>query len=417
MTLTGLKPETTYHCHFVAENADGTTPPGQEGEFETKEGFEFGPATVTKVGEEEATLNAAGNPLGLPATAEIEYVTDAQYQAGQPDHGFDEALTAPEELDYGAGETPLLRSLTLTGLTPATTYHWRLRVKNGVPPQGIVCPRSGPEPCPANEHVFRTYGPAESPDNRGYELVSPGQKNSAEVANPAALATGVYEDRNMLIQVSSGSGEAATYTSFTSFGKDAEGAPSASQYFSKRTPAGWSTENISPFGFQTPVLAIPFKGFTPELGLAVFKVSSGALAPGCPEGVENLYLRDSATGTLTCLTPEVPQEEGNFSCFNYAGPSEDGTRVFFASGASYAGAPKGNGFSLYEWSAGGGLKPIGILPGQSAPAVPTQATSFGPSLNPGTPNAISTASSARRSCATSSPPTAPRPSGPTCRKP
>jgi hypothetical protein len=388
VTISGLKPETTYHCKFIAENADGTTPPGQEGEFETREGFEFGPATVTKVGTEEATVNAAGNPLGLPATAEVEYVTDAQYQAGQPDHGFDEAVTAPEALDYGAGETTLLRSTILTGLAPSTTYHWRLRVKNGVPPQGIVCPRAGPEPCPANEHVFRTYGPPEAPDDRGYELVSPGQKNSAEVANPAALASGVFEDRNMLIQVGSGSGEAATYTSFTSFGKDAEGAPSASQYLSKRTPAGWSTENISPFGYQEPVLAIPFKGFTPELGLAVFKVTRGALAPGCPEGVENLYLRDNATGTLTCLTAEVPQK-GNFPCFNYAGASEDGARIFFASGASYAGAPEGNGYNLYEWSAESGLKPIGILPGQSAATAPTQATTFGSSLNPSTPEAES----------------------------
>jgi hypothetical protein len=387
VTIAGLKPETTYHCKLVAENPDGTTPPGQEGEFETREGFEFGPATVTKVGTEEATLNAVGNPLGLPATAEIEYVTDAQYQAGQPDHGFDEALTAPEELDYGAGETALLRSTTLAGLIPATTYHWRLRVKNGVPPLGIVCPRSGPEPCSANEHVFKTYGPAEAPDDRGYELVSSGQKNSAEVANPAAVASGVFEDRNMLIQVSSGSGEAATYTSFTSFGKDAEGAPSASQYLSKRTPAGWSTENISPFGYQEPVLAIPFKGFTPELDLAAFKVTKGALAPGCPEGAENLYLRNSATGTLTCLTREVPQA-GSFSCLNYAGSSEDGSRIFFASGASYAGAPKGNGFSLYEWSAEGGLKAIGVLPGQSALVAPAQATTFGPSLNPSTPEAL-----------------------------
>ena len=264
MTLTGLKPETTYHCKFVAENADGTTPPGQEGEFETREGFEFGPATVTKVGTEEATLNAVGNPLGLPATAEIEYVTDAQYQAGQPGHGFDEALRLPKNSTTAPGKRRCCAALTLTGLAPSTTYHWRLRVKNGVPPQGIVCPRSGPEPCPANEHVFRTYGPAEAPDDRGYELVSPGQKNSAEVANPAALATGVYEDRNMLIQVSSGSGEAATYTSFTSFGKDAEGAPSASQYLSKRTPAGWSTGNISPFGFQYPDPLDPVQGLHPR---------------------------------------------------------------------------------------------------------------------------------------------------------
>ena len=78
----------------------------------------------------------------------------------------------------------------------------------------------------------------------------PGRRTAPKSPTPLALATGVYEDRNMLIQVSSGSGEAATYTSFTSFGKDAEGAPSASQYLSKRTPGGWSTENISPFGFQ-----------------------------------------------------------------------------------------------------------------------------------------------------------------------
>jgi hypothetical protein len=382
----GLTPETKYRCRIVAENADGTTLPGQEGEFITKEGFEFGPTFVTNVGEEEATLNAEGNPLGLQATAEVEYVTDAQFKE---DRFTQASHSPPPELDYGAGEALVLKSLTLTGLQPATTYHWRLHVKNGVPPEGIFCPKNAEEPCPANEneHEFRTYGPEAPPDNRGYELVSPAQKNSAEVATPI-VAAGIFEDRNMLIQVSSGSGESATYTSFTSFGKDAEGAPSASQYLSKRGPTGWTTENISPFGFQQPILSIPFKGFDPELGRSVFKVSSGALAPGCPEGVENLYLRDSATGALTCLTPEVPQATA-FSCLNYAGSSEDGSRVFFASGSSYAGAPSGDGFNLYEWSAAGGLKAISILPGQSTLTAPNQATSFGPSLNPDNPEATS----------------------------
>jgi hypothetical protein len=383
-TITELTPETKYHCRIVAKNPDSVTPTiGQEGEFETKEGFEFGPTFVTSVGEEEATLNAEGNPLGLQATAEVEYVNDVQFKE---DRFAQASHSPPPELDYSAGEALVLKSLTLNGLEPATTYHWRLHVKNGVPPQGILCPRNAEEPCPANEHEFRTYGPEAPPDSRGYELVSPAQKNSAEVATPI-VASGIFEDRNMLIQVSSGSGESATYTSFTSFGKDAEGAPSASQYLSKRSAAGWSTENISPFGFQSPILSIPFKGFNSELSLSVFKVTSGALAPGCPEEVENLYLRDSATGTLTCLTPEVPQA-GEISCFNYAGSSDDGSRVFFASAASYAGAPQGNGFNLYEWSTEGGLKPISVLPGQSAPAAPTKATTFGPSLNPDTPNAL-----------------------------
>jgi hypothetical protein len=383
-TVVGLNPETTYHCRVVAENAEGTTPPGEEGSFETQEGFVFGLGTVSEVGTEEATLTAEGNPLGLPATAQIEYVEEAKFEESR----FAEAQSVPaEELDYGAGEAMQSRSATLTGLAPTTTYHWRLHVRNGVPPQGLFCPRNKPEPCPANEHVFRTYGAEEKADERAWELVSPGQKNNAEVGTPE-LASGAFEERFLRILASSGSGEAATYTSFTSFGKEAEGAPSSSQYLSKRTAGGWVTENISPFGYQEPVLFIPFKGFAPDLSLSVFKVSKGVLAPGCPEGVENLYLRDNASGIRTCLTQEVPQE-GDIRCFVYAGSSEDGSRTFFASSASYAGVPKGLGFSLYEWSAEGGLEPLSVLPGQSAPAVPTQGTVFGPTTDPVHPNTIS----------------------------
>ncbi len=384
ITLEGLTPETPYTCRVIAENAEGTTPPGQEGSFETKEGFAFGGATVSEVGEEEATLTAEGNPLGLPATAQVEYVTDAQFNEGES--RFANAQVAPAILDYGAGEAMQSRGTTLTGLAPATIYHWRLHVKNGVPPEGIVCPRNAAEPCPANEHLFRTYGAEERAEERAWELVSPGQKNSAEVINPI-VGSGLNEDRNLLIMAASGSGEAATYTSFTSFGKDAEGAPPASQYYSHRSAAGWTTENISPFGHQSFLLAIPFKGFTPDLGFSVFK-GNEALAPGCTKGPENLYLRDDASGSLTCLTAEVPQAEGEIPCFNYAGSSEDGSRVFFASTASYAGVPAGNGFSLYEWSAAGGLKPLSVLPGQSAPATPTKGTVFGPSIDPVHPNAI-----------------------------
>jgi hypothetical protein len=384
VTLEGLTPETTYTCRVIAENSEGTTPPGQEGSFETKEGFAFGGVTVSKVGEEEATLTAEGNPLGLPATAQVEYVTDAQFKEGES--RFAQAQTAPAVLDYGAGEAMQARSTVLTGLAPATIYHWRLHVKNGVPPQGIVCPRNAEEPCPANEHLFRTYGAEERADERAWELVSPGEKNSAEVVT-FIVASGVNEDRFPLITASSGSGEAATYTSFTSFGKDAEEAPATSQYFSKRTPGGWVTENISPLGRRSIVTSIPYKGFTSELDFLAFE-SNEALAPGCTKGPQNFYLFDTASGERTCLTAEAPLANGN-ECFNYAGSSEDGSRVFFASGSPYAGVPAGNeGFSLYEWSAAGGLKPLSILPGQSEPAVPTKGTVFGPSLNPSSPNAI-----------------------------
>ena len=375
--VAGLDPETTYHCRVVAKNADAEVT-GTDGTFKTREGFEFGPAWPVKVGQSTATLAVEGNPLGTPATGQIEYVTDAQYAL----NGFEDALSAPTpEIDFGEEEGAMqLRSADLSGLVPGTLYHWRLRARNGTPPEGIVCPEQKAPPCPAFEHTFRTYLPeATEADDRGYELVSPAAKNSAEVAVPGRPG-GVVENQSIRIQSSSGSGEAVTYTSWTSFG-EAKGAPAASQYLSKRGPEGWSTENISPFGFQLGVLFPPFTGFTKDLGFGAFKVSSPALTPECPEGFESLYLRNNSSGGIQCLTPEAPSETDiTAGCrFAYAGASEDGSRVFFASGNSYAGAPSGSGFNLYEWAAGDGLRLVSVLPAPPGGAAPVaNKTSFGP---------------------------------------
>jgi DNA-binding beta-propeller fold protein YncE len=374
----GLDPETEYRCRVVAKNADapaGVT--GPEGSFETKEGFEFGPIWASGVKEEEATVIVQGNPLGIPASGQVEYVDDASYQAS----GFAEALSAPSpEIDFGASETMQLRSVTLTGLAPGTLYHYRLRARNGTPPQGIICPEQKLE-CPQLERTFRTHqAGAELGDDRAWELVSPAQKNSAEVAVPN-FAGGLIEDSTIRIQAGAASGEAITYTSFTSFGK-AESAPGTSQYLSKRTASGWATENISPFGLQAFPLVPPYQGFSADLGTGAFKVREPALTPDCPEAYENLYLRYNESGAIECLTPEVPDfVPGSKVCFSYAGASADGTRAFFAATAIYAGAPTGtqNGFNLYEWSAAEGLKLISVLPAAQGggPAPPEPKNSFG----------------------------------------
>jgi hypothetical protein len=356
----GLAQETLYHCRVVAENADSLVPTvGEEGTFKTREGFEFGPAWVSEVGEVSASVNVEGNPLGIAAKGQIEYVEDAKYKSS----GFAEALKAPAvEVNFGASEEMQLRRVELSGLVPGTLYHYRLRAKNGSPPEGLICPEGKPE-CPENEHTFRTYPPEPGGfDNRGYELVSPGQKNSAEVAVPGPAGGFVEQDRAVRIQASSGSGEAITYTSWTSFGK-AEGAPSTSQYLSKRTASGWGTENISPFGFEANLFVPPYLGFTPDLGFGAEKVSEPALAAGCPEGFENFYLREDGPGTLRCLTPEAPNTTNKLGyCFTYAGASGDGSRVFFSATVPYAAAPKASATYLYEWHEGK-LHLVNILPG------------------------------------------------------
>jgi hypothetical protein len=361
-----LEAETKYHCRFVAGNADsapeGTI--GEEGTFETGPPFEFGPAWTTDVNQTTATINAAGNPKGFPATGQIEYVSDADYQAS----GFEGALSTPTPpLDYGAGEEMVLSSTDLSGLEPGTLYHYRLRANNGVPPEGIVCPGYAPS-CPALEHTFRTYGPeATQFDSRRYELVSPGQKNSAEVGGPPTSA-GVVEANSVLIQAGAPSGEAITYTSWISFG-EAQGAPATSQYFSKRTPAGWETDNISPFGFQSNLFVPPYLGFSADLRFGAFKAGEVSLAPGCPADFENFYLHEADSGDTRCLTPEAPNTAGQFGyCFLYGGSSEDGSRVFLkaATVARYADAPTSGSIdaNLYEVH-DGQVHLVSVLPGES----------------------------------------------------
>jgi DNA-binding beta-propeller fold protein YncE len=364
-----LQSETKYRCRFVATNADsgpgGTA--GEEGTFETGPPFEFGAAWTEDVSQTSATINAEGNPKGAPATGQIEYVADAQYQA----NGFTDALSAPTPpLDYGAGEAMVLRSARLSDLTPGTVYHYRLRANNGTPPEGIVCPGGGTS-CPVLEHSFRTYAPeAAGADTRHYELVSPGEKNSAEVGGPRNGA-GFAEARSILVFAAAASGEAITYTSWISFGA-AQGAPATSQYLAKRTPGGWSTDNISPFGFQSNLFVPPYMGFSPDLRFGAFKAAETSLAPGCPAGLENFYLHEGESGATRCLTPEAPDTTNKFGyCFLYGGASEDGSRVFFkaATNARYDGAPPLGSIdaNLYE-AHDGQIHLVSVLAGETPAA-------------------------------------------------
>jgi hypothetical protein len=369
-----LVPETKYHCRAVATNAEGSAT-GEEGTFTSLEPLEIGPTTVSGVGTETATLNAQVNPLGVPGTTGyFEYVEEATYEKDiaelGPEHGFDHAVKAPdpaEPLDFGTGESLALRSLALSGLKPGTSYRFRIVATDSkIKLKGIELP--GPT---ASFRTFQT-GAAVS-DNRAYELVSPGEKNSAEVGT-FGPGSGFFEDRSARIQAAAGSGESITYTSWTSFGA-AEGAFAASQYLSKRTASGWATANTSPFGFVANPLFPPYIGFTPDLRYGAFKTTEPALTADCRKGSEDMYLRDNETGELRCLSPETPGGP-EFACLIYAGASADASRVFVA------GRPEGGKtftYRLYELTAGG-VQPIGILPGgELAPA--TEGTAFGPSAS------------------------------------
>jgi hypothetical protein len=363
---TGLVPETAYRCRAIATNADAPGGnEGPEGTFLTREPFEILATSASGVGTEAATLNATVNPLGIPTDGYFEYVDDATYQADVaelgPGHGFDNAGRVPadpDELDFGAGEAPKGASTPLSGLASGTLYHFRIRVDNHLIPA-----RVGPE------RTLRTFSPSASlPDNRAWEMVSPAQKNSADVGVPGIG----FSNPEIVVPINAAatSGEAITYTSGTSFG-DPEGAPAVNQYLSKRSAAGWAAENVSPFVSILHPLndGLPYRGFSADLRFGAF-VGGPPLTPEAQEGFENLYLRDDETGALQALTIEAPQTvPGTAFCSGYAGASADGTHAIFAGRGAMAGAPLGEGFNLYEWSAAKGLVLVSVFPDES-PAPP-----------------------------------------------
>jgi hypothetical protein len=111
-SLNGLKPSTTYHYRLVAINATGSSN-GPEGEFTTGWPAITGPAG--SVGSTTATVGGEVVAAGLPTTYRIEYGPTTVYGASAPTPEGEEASTNGQYV-----------IVTLEGLTPSTTYHYRL---------------------------------------------------------------------------------------------------------------------------------------------------------------------------------------------------------------------------------------------------------------------------------------------------
>lgn len=224
------------------------------------------------------------------------------------------------------------------------------------------------------------------PDGRGWEMVSPPAKNGGQVDPPGALAGGG-------VLQAAADGDSVTYGSAASFGAGAQGAPPASQYISRRDAGGWSTQNIT-----TPTLSgaygiepegVPYRIFSGDLARALLlngrpcrgggegcAVANPPLAgTSAPEGFQNYYLRSDATGSFEALlTPPdiagLALAPAHFE-LALAGASPDLRHVVLSTCAALTAVavevPLGEGCdpdetNLYEWSQGGGLTLINLLP-------------------------------------------------------
>ena len=140
------------------------------------------------------------------------------------------------------------------------------------------------------------------PDHRGWELVSPTEKNGGSIRAAGEVSGGgVFQ--------AAADGESVTYSSTASFASPAQSAPPGSQYISSRVTEGWSTKNVN-----VPILSgsygadpdgVPYQLFSADLGRGLL-LNGGHAAPrkrlcpvvnpplagtDAPAGYQNYYLR------------------------------------------------------------------------------------------------------------------------------
>lgn len=283
---------------------------------------------ATSVSSADATVRAKINPLfWTDATYRVQYGTAPCSQGGC-------AETATSSLTDKAIGSPLTVATLLSGLQPDTTYHFRF-----VAQSGGGGPAFGPEatfhtfPAPTGpdtncpNQAYRGGFGANLPDCRAYELVSPLEKNNGDIY---PFGRGAFFQAAI-------DGDGLAYPSLTAFaGPDS--APLSSRYLARRGTDGWTSRQVSPpreitipaaGGF--PVLADPFKAFSPDLSQAwLLHESTSILAPGAVPDYANLYRRDNLADSYEALTKvKPPHREPKTYYPEFQGVSADGTHVVF----------------------------------------------------------------------------------------
>ena len=332
---------------------------------------------ASQVDSRSATLSAEVDPDGSLTSGYFEYATQASYEA----NGFSGAKRININVIGSEAGMFAVNFPTIAALASDTTYRYRLVLTNG---NGQIT-----EPSAAPYPFFRTAPAAGGPllpDGRGWEMVSPVDKNGGGIATPESIAEGATLQ-------AAGQGGGVTYSSASSFA-GGQGAPPASQYIATRTSSGWSTQNIT-----TPIFSgsydidsggAPYRLFSTDLARGLLLNGKGCRgeATGCPvpnptlpgtdapAGYQDYYLRASSNGSFEALLG--PSETGlsglSASQFEVtlAGASPDLTHVVLSSCAKLtASATSGcpGEANLYEWSSGGGaLKQLNSSPGATLAA-------------------------------------------------
>jgi hypothetical protein len=394
VTISGLQANTTYHYRIVGSNVNGPVE-GEDATFTTPGPPQVAAEAASRVTASEATLSATVDPNAVDTHYYFQFGLDQSYASG--------TTPALPGGDVGVSDDPEAVSQSISGLTPGATYHYRVVA---VSAEGTT---------PGADQTFSTY-PAPSlalPDNRGYELVSPANKEGGGVYSVGGFATpGHQAALNQPFQ-SSVDGDSFVYSgSSSSSGNGLLG----NEYLASRGATGWSATDISPatagpgpLCAEPPITTAPYFAFSPDLTLGALAATATAALPSSSGPCYiSLYLRDDVHGNYHTLTVGKPANRTSLefgyglpelttapsAVYMFAGASADFSKSYFAANDALA-APAVDGGktqnNLYE-SSGGALTLVNVLPGGATEPNATFGSSLG--LNPQEPpdyeHAIST---------------------------
>ncbi len=326
------------------------------------------PAQPPSVGSEyvrdvtptSALLTTQVSANGFDTHCYFEYGTTTSYSEGD--------APALPGIDIGSNGGPgserAVEAL-LSGLTPGTTYHYRVVAVNS---------NGNGEVSYGLDHEFTTFAagaPSALPDGRAWELVSPPEKNNGNV-----LAIG--GDSGGGLAQASAEGNAVTFLSFAAFPgsqSNAEG----NQYVANRELEGWSTSSIDPaMNAQTYENGhgVPYTAFSSNLSSGLLfggfsydrqGVEHGVENPPLPEsgdppGYETYYRSTIADGKFESLLTSEPSVPSSSFTMGFVDATPDLKHIVIRSVAALAqGATEGPNNRLYEWTEGQ-FQLISVLP-------------------------------------------------------
>jgi len=299
--------------------------------------------SASKVRSNSAYLNAQVVAAGSDTSVHFEYGTDSSYGS------------VVEEIELGNQATPFTPSAPIEGLTPGTTYHYRVVATNDEgttegPDRTFTTyptPPGGTDPCP-NALVRQQTGSRALLDCRAYELVSARNTGGSDVESslvPGQTPYGSYPDARDRVLYALHAGSLPDAGNATNRGPD--------PYLATRGGDGWRTRYV---GIPANINDVsgPFSSTLDEAseGLDSFAFGGDELCAPCfTDGIETGIPVRLPDGSLTqgmagSIDPGPGAESEGHVAKRF---SADGAHLIFGSSSRFE--PDGNAggdISIYD---------------------------------------------------------------------